>query len=103
MEKREKAVQAPAFVRVEKPGADGVYFHDRFILVQENGRLKALSANCTHLGCRIREQEGNQLVCPCHGSRYTLQGNVVKGPARKDLKTLTIETGSKENEAIVHL
>ena len=33
-------------------------------------------------------QRGDRLVCPCHGSEYDLDGNVVKGPAWKNLEII---------------
>lgn len=41
---------------------------------------------CTHLGCRLETNEAELTEdCPCHGSRYTADGVVLDGPARKDL------------------
>jgi nitrite reductase/ring-hydroxylating ferredoxin subunit len=44
----------------------------------------ALSPRCTHLGCTVRK-EPSFFRCPCHGSTYTLEGEVVRGPAEKPL------------------
>ncbi len=44
----------------------------------------ALIAVCTHLGCLPRP-ERKSLVCPCHGSRFALDGQVISGPARRAL------------------
>jgi cytochrome b6-f complex iron-sulfur subunit len=51
----------------------------------------ALSAVCTHLGCitRYRSDE-NVIACPCHGSRFDLEGNVVHGPAPRPLPWLEV-------------
>lgn len=43
-----------------------------------------LSTICTHLGCAVDLVQG-QLVCPCHGSTYSLDGTVRRGPAVKPL------------------
>ena len=45
----------------------------------------ALSAICTHLGCTPR-LEGNYFECPCHGSRFGLNGEVLAGPAKRPLE-----------------
>jgi cytochrome b6-f complex iron-sulfur subunit len=52
----------------------------------------ALSAVCTHLGCitRYRSDE-NVIACPCHGSRFDLEGNVVHGPAPRPLPWLQMK------------
>ena len=37
---------------------------------------------CTHEGCTITGATATQYVCPCHGSRYNLTGQVQQGPAK---------------------
>ncbi len=51
----------------------------------EAGRFTGLSAVCTHTGCIVNRVEGATLVCPCHGSRYGLDGAVEQGPAPRAL------------------
>lgn len=41
---------------------------------------------CTHEGCTITGATATQFVCPCHGSRYSLAGQVQEGPARANLR-----------------
>jgi len=53
----------------------------------EQGNLHGVSATCTHLGCHV--QFNNSEVswdCPCHGSRFSVDGEVLNGPAMKSLK-----------------
>lgn len=48
----------------------------------EEGRLHAVSAVCTHMGCIVGWNETDRTWdCPCHGSRFTLAGEVIHGPA----------------------
>jgi glycine/D-amino acid oxidase-like deaminating enzyme/nitrite reductase/ring-hydroxylating ferredoxin subunit len=48
----------------------------------ESGQLQALSARCTHLGCIVRFNGAERTWdCPCHGSRFALDGSVIEGPA----------------------
>lgn len=63
-----------------------VSFVDRFIVVKKKENIAVYSANCSHLGCNIRKFENGVFVCPCHGSRFNLEGKPVKGPAIKPLK-----------------
>jgi Rieske Fe-S protein len=46
--------------------------------------VKAVSAECTHLGCVIKKSEDG-FQCPCHGSQYDLNGRVLSGPAQRSL------------------
>jgi Rieske Fe-S protein len=49
--------------------------------------FNALSAICTHQGCLITGyNQGNEhFICPCHGSAFGLNGQVVNGPAQRAL------------------
>lgn len=64
---------------------EGYNFFDEFIVVKQNSEVHVVSSKCTHLGCRINKAEADELVCPCHGSRYNSNGHPVKGPAPKSL------------------
>lgn len=44
------------------------------------GTIKGLSAICTHAGCTV-VPAGKELDCPCHGSRFSLTGKNLSGPA----------------------
>jgi len=50
----------------------------------EAGELVALLARCTHRGCQPEAVAG-RLVCPCHGSEFSLLGEVLEGPAERPL------------------
>ena len=52
--------------------------------------LYAISAVCTHLGCIVSTQEEGGFFCPCHGSRFDAEGNVVGGPAPRPLMYLDL-------------
>lgn len=62
-----------------------ISFYQKYIVVNQK-ETTVLSAHCTHLGCTINKVVNGRLVCPCHGSEYDLEGNVVKGPAFKNLE-----------------
>jgi nucleotide-binding universal stress UspA family protein len=52
----------------------------------EDGTLTALSPKCSHMGCTVDWNDGEQTWdCPCHGSRYRKDGAVFQGPAKRDL------------------
>jgi len=48
--------------------------------------LVTLSSICTHAGCTVRFA-ATGLSCPCHGSRFSLEGTVTRGPATRPLAT----------------
>jgi len=53
-------------------------------LVQHEGTLIATGSTCTHLACQVRPAKAF-FRCPCHGSTFTLEGDVVRGPAASPL------------------
>lgn len=66
----------------------GIHFHDRVIVINKPSQVAVFSSACTHMGCRLNAAEGSELVCPCHGSRFNLNGEPVQGPAKKGLRAL---------------
>ncbi|HZV11599.1 MAG TPA: Rieske 2Fe-2S domain-containing protein [Candidatus Kapabacteria bacterium] len=62
-----------------------------FIVHTKEGAFYTLSATCTHLGCIVNwKAEEGIVACPCHGSKFDRQGNVVHGPAPKPLPHFSI-------------
>jgi Rieske Fe-S protein len=56
----------------------------------EDGSVRAVSATCTHLGCQVNFNTAERTWdCPCHGSRFDLDGRVLEGPAVRDLPLIT--------------
>jgi Rieske Fe-S protein len=56
----------------------------------EAGAVHAVSLRCTHLGCLLRfNQAETSWDCPCHGSRFDVDGNVLEGPAVHPLERRT--------------
>jgi Rieske Fe-S protein len=50
------------------------------------GELHTVSATCSHLGCLVSFNTAERSWdCPCHGSRFDIDGNVLHGPATKSL------------------
>lgn len=49
------------------------------------GDFKAFSAVCTHTGCLIDSVGDGTINCPCHGSKFSLDGAVLNGPATRPL------------------
>ncbi|GHH26905.1 Rieske (2Fe-2S) protein [Streptomyces rubradiris] len=70
------------------PEGGGKIFKDRGVVVTQPtaGTYKAFSAECTHQGCAVGSVKDGTIVCPCHGSEFSVSdGSVRKGPATKGL------------------
>ncbi len=66
----------------------------RLFLQKDDGGYYALDNVCTHLGCLIHPQPDGTFACPCHGSRYTADGQVIRGPAVRPLPYLELHWDS---------
>jgi len=57
----------------------------------EHNDVHVFSAVCPHLGC-VLQWNGSEKTfdCPCHGSRFTKEGELVNGPADRNLKEIEI-------------
>lgn len=67
-----------------------------YIVRAKEGYFYAMSAVCTHLGCITGWKSDDGIIaCPCHGSRYDREGNVIAGPAPRPLQRFQISLGDK--------
>jgi len=89
----DEAMAAKRVVRLSAPGFDGTIL----LVKAESGEYRALDATCTHQGCQVRPT-GSGLTCPCHGSSYNLDGEVVRGPAQKPLHYYNTEVKAETIE-----
>jgi glycine/D-amino acid oxidase-like deaminating enzyme/nitrite reductase/ring-hydroxylating ferredoxin subunit len=56
-----------------------------------NGELHICSAVCPHMGCIVHWNHAEESWdCPCHGSRFSKDGEVLEGPAINPLKKVHI-------------
>jgi glycine/D-amino acid oxidase-like deaminating enzyme/nitrite reductase/ring-hydroxylating ferredoxin subunit len=85
---RVAALRAPTTDALE-PGQGAIARHNGTRAAcyrDEEGSLHAVSAVCTHLGCQVTFNDAERTWdCPCHGSRFDVDGRVLEGPAVKDL------------------
>jgi len=60
----------------------------------DTGQLHAVSAVCTHMGCVVGwNATDRSWDCPCHGSRFGIDGSVIHGPATSPLEPVDVADG----------
>jgi cytochrome b6-f complex iron-sulfur subunit len=76
-------------------------------------KIHAVSAVCTHLGCIVQHTESEEsksgirdkstvgFSCACHGSQFTIDGDVVKGPAPEPLPWLAVSISPDDGQLVV--
>lgn len=53
----------------------------RVFVVNSGNEIYALSSSCSHLGCLVAwSRQKQQFLCPCHGGKYSITGEVLSGP-----------------------
>ena len=57
---------------------------NRVLVVRHEGKIYAPTATCTHKNCAVK-LKNDEITCPCHGSKYSIQGTSIKGPAKGSL------------------
>ncbi len=71
------------------PGAGAVVSiggHKAAAFRDEEGSVHVVSPICTHRGCQVAFNNAERTWdCPCHGSRFDVEGKVIHGPAVRDL------------------
>ena len=70
----------------------------RVWIERDAGKIIAIQAICTHLGCTPRWLNLEaKFKCPCHGSGFTKEGVNFEGPAPRPLERLAIRTDDEGN------
>jgi Rieske Fe-S protein len=72
------------------PVGSGVIVDEVVITQPAAGEFKGFSSKCTHKGCAVNKVADGTIDCPCHGSKFNLDGTVAKGPATEPLETKAI-------------
>lgn len=74
-----------------------VAFEDQSLGIYKNeeGTVFAVDPTCPHMGCKVAwNQSEKAWECPCHGSRFNEEGEMITGPAKKDLKKIDLKRSS---------
>jgi Rieske Fe-S protein len=79
-------------------GGGKIFKKQKIVVTQTNdGKFKAFTAVCTHLGCVVGSVSDGTINCPCHGSKFNIaDGSVANGPATQPLaeKKIKVEGDS---------
>lgn len=70
-----------------------VTFRGHHILLARttSGEVRGYAPRCTHKQCPVKYNHADRRVdCTCHGSRFALDGKVLRGPAATDLPTYPV-------------
>lgn len=88
-------------IEIKNDIPDGISFIGDFIVVKSDSDIAVLSNKCTHMNCKINQVAGNELVCPCHGSRFSAGGKVLSRPAVENLKRIKFEIDRTRNVIVI--
>jgi Rieske Fe-S protein len=91
-------VSGPLAKTTAVPVGSGLIVDGIVITQPTPGDFKGFSTVCTHAGCNVSEVTDGKIVCPCHGSKFNLDGSVDHGPAKKPLEAKPV---SVQGDSIV--
>ena len=77
----------------EVPVGGGIVLPDAKLVITQptEGTFVAFNTTCTHTGTAVNEVDGTEIVCPNHGSRFSIEdGSAVQGPASAPLASIDI-------------
>ena len=80
------------------PVGSGVIVDEIVVTQPTAGVFKGFSSTCTHKGCAVNKVADGTIDCPCHGSKFNLDGTVAKGPATEPLESKPV---SVQGDSIV--
>lgn len=103
-----KQIDAGALTQYANDGIYPDFSHEGFFIVRQNNRIVAQSSACAHKGYTITAVP-NGFKCKKHGSEFSVDGKVTKGPAQhtlprygislNDQKHLVVDLTKSFNEA----
>jgi Rieske Fe-S protein len=94
-----EAAPANAIAKTAEVSVGSGVIVDEIVVTQPSaGEFKGFSAVCTHKGCTVDEVADGTINCPCHGSKFNLDGSVANGPATRPLEAKTV---SVQGDSIV--
>ena len=82
-----------ALARVADVPKGGGIIAGAYVITQPAaGEFRAFSKVCTHQGCDVSKVDGGVIICPCHGSEFSIQnGSPQAGPALQALPEIRVK------------
>lgn len=78
------------------PVGSGTIVDGTLITQPSTGVFKGFIARCTHAGCALSTVKDGAALCPCHGSSFGLDGQVLRGPAMESLRPRAVTVRGAE-------
>lgn len=77
---------------VNAHGKKAVYY-------DKDGNIHACTPFCSHMGCQLQFNPNTlSWDCPCHGSRFDVEGKIITAPATENLQTYNIGKVDKKEK-----
>lgn len=75
---------------------------DIYVLRDELG-FYAMASRCTHVGCLLPCPVDDVMLCPCHGSRFNANGDLLSGVAASDLEHFLVSFECVDDEVKIYV
>lgn len=83
----------------EVPVGGGIVLPDANVVITQptEGTFRGFNTTCTHAGTAVNAVDGAEIVCPNHGSRFSIaDGSAVQGPASTPLASIELSVEGDE-------
>ena len=68
----------------------------QLFIYKNDKTIDIYDAHCTHMGCILNfDNQTEQFNCPCHKSRFDIDGTRLRGPAKRDLDKIAFKIKNK--------
>lgn len=89
----------PLATTSEVPVGGGIILPDAQLVITQptEGTFRGFNSACTHQGTPVNQVDGAEIVCPNHGSRFSIEdGSALQGPASAPLTAIELTTKGQD-------